>query len=102
MLESRGFRVFAAADGPDGIEIFKRDPHAIDVVLLDLTMPGMDGGEVFTALRRIRQDLKVVLCSGFSVEGKARQIMNQGACAFIQKPFDIQSLLKTISGVLVK
>jgi DNA-binding NtrC family response regulator len=61
----------------------------------------MDGGEVFTAMRRIRHDVKVILCSGFSIQGKAMDILNRGAFAFIQKPYDIHNLLKTISDTLM-
>jgi two-component system, cell cycle sensor histidine kinase and response regulator CckA len=101
-LSEHGYNPVAANSGKEALDIFEKSNGDINLVILDIMMPGMDGGEVFTALRRIRQDAKVVLCSGFSVEGQAMEIMNQGACAFIQKPYDIQSLLKTISDVLQK
>jgi len=101
-LSGEGYNPVAANSGKEALDIFEKCRDDINLVLLDIMMPGMDGGEVFTALRRIRRDVRVVLCSGFSVEGKAREIMNEGACAFIQKPYDIQSLLKTISDVLRK
>ena len=100
-LSAQSYNPVTANSGKEALDIFEKRHDDIKLVILDIIMPGMDGGEVFTALRRIRQDIKVALCSGFSVEGKAMEIMSQGARAFIQKPYDSQSLLKTISDVLL-
>ena len=100
-LSEESYNPVAANSGKEALDIFEKSRDDIKLVLLDIMMPGMDGGEVFTALRRIRQDVKVILCSGFSVEGQAMDIMNRGACAFTQKPHDMQNLLKTISNVLL-
>ncbi|MFA6451614.1 MAG: response regulator, partial [bacterium] len=101
-LSAKGYNPISANSGKDAVAIFEKNPYDIKLVLLDIMMPGMDGGEVFTALRRIRDDVKIIICSGFSIEGKAREIMKQGACEFVQKPCDIHSLLETISKVLLK
>lgn len=101
-LSEQSYNPVAANNSKEALDIFEKSRDDIKLVILDIMMFGMNGGEVFTALRHIRQDVKVVICSGFSPEGKATEIINQGACAFIQKPFDSQILLKTISDVLLK
>src|SRR5581483_3726292 len=69
LLRKRSFQVIEAADGPAGIECFKRsNPAGIDVILLDVSLPGMRGFEVLDELRRIRADAKVVLCTAYSEE----------------------------------
>jgi PAS domain S-box-containing protein len=101
ILIEHGYNPIAANSGKEAIEIYQKSKDDIDLAILDIMMPDMDGGEVFTAMRRIRHDVKVILCSGFSVQGKAMDILNRGAFAFIQKPYDIHNLLKTISDTLM-
>jgi len=99
-LSEEGYNPIPANSGREAVETFKEKPDEIDLVILDIMMPGMDGAEVFEALHEIRDDVKVVLCSGYSVEGKAGEMMQRGASAFVQKPFDNSSLLDTISDTL--
>lgn len=101
-LFMHGYNPIAANSGRDAINIFRDQKDDIGLVILDIMMPGMDGGEVFEALRDVSNKLKVVLCSGYSDEGKAKNIMDKGACAFIQKPYSSQNLLKTIDELLRK
>ncbi|MBF0499455.1 MAG: response regulator [Candidatus Riflebacteria bacterium] len=93
ILEEHGFSVLTASDGFQGLEIFKNAPNDIRLILLDLTMPKMDGEETFRELRKIRGDVRVVLTSGYS-EKEATQYFNQGDLAgFLPKPFTIAELL---------
>ena len=93
ILEENGFSVILAAHGFEGVEIFKQTPHDIRLILLDLTMPKMDGEEAFRELRKIRSDVRVVLTSGYS-EKEATRHFNQGDLAgFLPKPFSSDELL---------
>jgi two-component system cell cycle sensor histidine kinase/response regulator CckA len=69
-------------------------------VILDMIMPEMGGGEVFDQLKRIDPRVKVLLASGYSMQGQAREIMNRGCIGFIQKPFTLQDLSIRLSGIL--
>jgi CheY-like chemotaxis protein len=100
MLEREGFSVVTVEDGRQAVRIFPSVSEEIDAVLLDLSMPEMDGGEVLREMRRIRPDVKVVLCSGY-MEGRARELSDgPGQVSFLRKPFDSESLLRTLRGVL--
>jgi len=69
-------------------------------VILDIVMPGMGGSEVFQQLRNIAPEAKVLLCSGYSIQGEADRLIEIGASGFIQKPFSLRSLEQSINDVL--
>ena len=69
-------------------------------MLLDLTMPRMDGVEAFRELRRIRPDVRVLLCSGYNEQDVTRRFLGQGVAGFIQKPYRIKDLLAEILSIL--
>jgi PAS domain S-box-containing protein len=87
MLERLGYTTEVAADGRQAVELFKRDPSKYRLVLLDLTMPHMDGEETFRQLRHLRPGLRVVLMSGFNEQDAASAFVGKGLAAFLQKPF---------------
>jgi PAS domain S-box-containing protein len=92
MIERLGYTVIMAGSGPEAIEKYRRHRESIRMVILDMVMPEMSGGEVFDELRRIDPEVKVLLASGFSLQGQARTIMQRGCSGFIQKPFGIEDL----------
>jgi PAS domain S-box-containing protein len=96
VLSRAGCLVEACADGPDAIALFARRWHEIDVVVLDMVMPKMSGRGVFAELRRIDPAVRVVLLSGHSLDGDTQALLEEGAAAFIQKPFQIDHLLEQI------
>lgn len=100
LLEMMGYQVQSADSGPKALEIFQRDKGNIDLVLFDMIMPGMNGGELFDKLKEIRPDVKTILSSGYSIDGQAQEIMARGCNGFIQKPFDVKSLSRRIRNVL--
>jgi two-component system, cell cycle sensor histidine kinase and response regulator CckA len=100
MMEVLGYRVLAAKGGREALEIYRKDPSAIDVVVLDMIMPDMGGGETFDWLKKIDPGVKVLLSSGYSVDGQAKEILNRGCSGFIQKPFHIQDLSQEIRRIL--
>jgi len=95
-----GFKVFVARGGEEAVEVFKKNRERIDIVILDMIMPGMGGGKVFDSLRAIQPGVKVVLSSGYSIDGEASQIMARGCNGFIQKPFGIKELSQKIREVM--
>jgi two-component system, cell cycle sensor histidine kinase and response regulator CckA len=100
MLESFGLDVRTASDGQRGVETFAADPDAIQLVLLDLTMPCMDGVETFRQLRRVRGDVPVLLMSGYNEQEALNRFTDKGLEGFIQKPFSTSTLREKVRAVL--
>ncbi len=100
MMRIIGLEPVLACDGRDAIEIFGMMPDKFVLVLLDLTMPHMDGEQTFTELRRLRPDVRVVLMSGFNAQEALLRFPGKGLASFLQKPFTIVSLSATLKEVL--
>ncbi len=100
MLAKLGYEVLTARNGAEAIETYGTCQDKIDLVLLDMVMPKIGGGEAFDRLREINPAVKVILCSGYSVDGQATDILNRGCNAFIQKPFNLKTLSQHIRTVL--
>ncbi len=92
-LEREGLKVLVAGDGEQGVELFRRHADAIGMVLLDLTMPKMDGEQAFHAMRAVRDDVPIVISSGFSESGAVARMRRHGLAGFVQKPFRRKELL---------
>ncbi len=92
MLETLDYRVLEAESGMAAINIYKDKMEVIDMVILDMIMPMMDGGKTYEKIKKINPNVKVLLASGYSIEGQATEILNRGCDGFIQKPFNIDSL----------
>lgn len=96
MLKALGYKVYLARSGKEAIETYKEKQDKIDMVILDMIMPEMDGGKTYDILKKINPDIKVLLSSGYSIDGQATEILKRGCNDFIQKPFRIEHLsLKT-------
>jgi CheY-like chemotaxis protein len=102
VLKELGYEVILAKNGKEAIKIYQEKKNEIDLVLLDMIMPEMAGRETNLRLRNINPDVKVLLASGYSQNGTATEIINEGALDFIQKPFKIQELSKVINDILKK
>jgi two-component system cell cycle sensor histidine kinase/response regulator CckA len=100
LLESLGYRILEARNGRDAIEVYKAHSHEIDLVILDMIMPGMGGSEAFDHLKEINPQIKIILSSGYSITGQAQKIMDRGCHAFIQKPYRMDDLSQMIRQVL--
>jgi CheY-like chemotaxis protein len=94
--------VFGAKGGRKAIEILKDRKGAIDMVILDMIMPDMGGGETYDRLKEINPQIKVLLSSGYSIDGQAQEIMERGCNGFIQKPFDVKQLSAKMRKILGK
>jgi len=100
MLEEFGYQVLVANSGKDAIEIYKRNQSGIDLVILDMVMPERSGGETFDLLRTINPKVKVLLSSGYSLNGEATKIIERGCNGFIQKPYHVNELSEMLRGIL--
>lgn len=98
-LQILGYRVSVAKDGEEALCLYRKQSSGFDVVLLDLTMPGMDGGEVYDSLKEVNPQVKVLLVSGCSAYGKAGRILEKGCSGFLQKPFGFLQLAERIQSL---
>jgi CheY-like chemotaxis protein len=97
-----GYRVLIARDGKEAVKVYRKHQDDIDVVMLDMIMPGMGGGEAYDRIKKINPDAKVLLLSGFSIDGEASDILERGCDGFIQKPFTVRELSRAMERVLEK
>jgi len=100
ILEMLGYRVLEAKTGEDAVELANTFDGRIDLALLDIKLPDMDGGSVYPLIMEARPDLKVIVCSGYSIDGPAQKILDAGAEGFIQKPFLIAPFAEKLKEVL--
>jgi CheY-like chemotaxis protein len=100
ILQSFGFRVLSASDGVEGLSLFGSHAGEIVAVLLDLTMPGLDGEAVFRELRTIRQSLPVLLMSGYNEQEAVSRFAGKGLAGFLQKPFTVDQLMEKLRSIL--
>jgi CheY-like chemotaxis protein len=92
--------VILANSGKEAVDIYRNSLNQIDIVVLDMIMPGMGGSETFDQLKEIDPEVKVLLSSGYSIDGMATDILERGCQQFIQKPFDIKELSRKLRDVL--
>jgi CheY-like chemotaxis protein len=92
----------SARSGQEAIELYKKNSDKIDLVIMDMIMPGMSGGETFDRLKEINRDIKVLLSSGYSINGQASKILERGCDGFIQKPFNLIQLSDKIQSIIIK
>lgn len=100
MLEPCGLKVLTAADGYEAVEILRAHLREIDCVLLDLTMPRVDGGEAFYEIRKLQPDIPVILSSGYTEEVVAERFAGADFAAFIEKPYSRARLIEILKRVL--
>jgi PAS domain S-box-containing protein len=99
-VEFLGFPVISANDGIEALRIFREHANEINLVILDLTMPNMDGMSTFRELRHIRSDVRVILSSGYSEQYASGRFPGDKPAGFIQKPFTIQDIKDKIAQVM--
>jgi YesN/AraC family two-component response regulator len=93
----RWLTVFTAADGKQAVEFFNERGEHIHAVLLDLTMPGMDGAEVFRHIREVRPEVRVVLCSGYNELEVSNRVGGHRPAGFLRKPYHPRELINLLS-----
>ena len=102
ILKRMGYDVITAKNGKEAIELYKENKARVDIVVLDMIMPEMGGGETYDRLKEINPNVRVLLSSGYSIEGQASEILKRGCDGFIQKPFRMRLLSRKIRELLDK
>jgi len=102
LLKAMGCRVITARDGREAVEMYQKNQDDIDIVILDMIMPNISGGDTYDRMKEIKPHIKVLLSSGYSIDGQATDILNRGCNGFIQKPFTINKLSAAIRQILDK
>lgn len=100
MLGAVGYTVFTASNGSEGIAILSNNKKTIDLVIMDMIMPGIKGSKLITKLREINPVIKIILSSGYSMQDNVHMLMKKGCHDFIQKPFKMADLMKIINKTL--
>jgi two-component system cell cycle sensor histidine kinase/response regulator CckA len=100
ILETLGYRVHAVKNGEEAVSLYEQKKDEIDVVILDMIMPGLSGSETFDRIRELNPSARTILSSGYSLDGQARHIMDKGCNGFIQKPFNVTHLSRKIREVI--
>jgi two-component system, cell cycle sensor histidine kinase and response regulator CckA len=100
MLQKLGYSVLIARNGQEAVDVFKNRPDDVDLVLLDMIMPGMEAGDTYDRLKSINPAIKVLLSSGYALDQKAGAIIDRGCNGFIQKPFNMKILEDKIGEIL--
>ncbi|HEX03939.1 MAG TPA: response regulator, partial [Bacteroidetes bacterium] len=102
MLQGFGYTVRTAVDGMDACELYTREGESIDLVILDMSMPRMDGEETFNELKKIDADVRVMLSSGYNEQETMSDFDGDGLCGFIQKPYQMSELILQVQESLSK
>jgi PAS domain S-box-containing protein len=102
MLEKLGYTALKAHNGGDAVDIFKARKDEIKMVVLDIIMPDMGGREVYDKIKMINPDVKVLLSSGYSVDGQAIELLERGCDGFMQKPFTMEELSGKVEQILTR
>ncbi|MGD9274167.1 MAG: hybrid sensor histidine kinase/response regulator, partial [Desulfobacterales bacterium] len=100
MLQNLGFRVLAARSGEEALRIAGSHNGQIDLALLDIILPDMGGKDIYPRLLASRPNLRVIVCSGYALNGPAQEILKQGAQGFIQKPYTMAALSEKLSATI--
>jgi DNA-binding response OmpR family regulator len=100
LLERLGNRVIQAPTGAEAVRLAETFEGDIHLALLDIILPDMNGKDVYPRITALRPGMKVVVCSGYSLDGTAQDILNAGAQGFLQKPFSLQELSAKVKNIL--
>ncbi len=100
ILNNSGYDVVSVKSGKEAIEAYKENHSRIDMVILDMILPDMGGGDTYDRLKEINPGIKALLASGYDIDYQGRDIMERGCDGFIQKPFNMNELLEKIRGIL--
>jgi len=101
LLKKLGFRVLEATNGRDALRIYQEQHRSIDVVILDMIMPDIGGGEVYDRMKEINPAIRAILATGYSLDGEASRIVKRGCDALLQKPFSIDRLSRVIHRIML-
>jgi YesN/AraC family two-component response regulator len=100
MLTYFGYAVIGAENGETALDIFRNQPNEIDLVIMDLSMPGMGGYQCLEEILALNPNAKIIISSGYATQGNAREAMQYGAAGFIGKPYQLSELITKVRAVL--
>lgn len=100
LLRHMGYDVVTASDGQEAVEYYRQFGHRIDLVILDLVMPRLGGGDCFRALKALNPNIEAILSTGYGLNETAQQLLDEGMAGFLQKPYQIRDLSEVIARVL--
>jgi CheY-like chemotaxis protein len=102
MLRSLGYSVATCADGREAVEYYRANWQQVDLVILDMVMPQMGGRDAFIAMRQINPQIRALLSSGYSLNGEAQAILEEGVLGFIGKPYRLAELARSVAEALAR
>ena len=102
ILKELGYKVLIARSGKEAIDVYKANKDKIDMVILDMIMSGVGGGKAYDRMKKINRDIKILLSSGYNINGQAEEILERGCDGFIQKPFNMRQLSRKLREILDK
>ncbi len=102
ILQKLGYEVLTARHGKEAIEVYQQNRQKVAMVILDMIMPEMGGGETYDRLKEMDPNVKVLLSSGYSLDGQATEILKRGCDGFIQKPFSMKDLSEKLRQIILR
>jgi CheY-like chemotaxis protein len=102
ILGSLGYTVTVRTNPSEAIQHFKANAEAIDLVILDMMMPGMSGRDVFMAMQAVDPELRALVTSGYSMRGLVKETLQSGALGYIKKPFDVGAFSRKVAEVMTE
>jgi CheY-like chemotaxis protein len=100
LLGDAGYTVITATDGESGLELYRQKQEQIDLVILDLVIPGMGGKKCFEEVLKVNPRAKILIVSGYSANGPGKEAIEAGARDFVGKPFDVEHMLEVVRNIL--
>ena len=100
MLASLGYTVLLARNGEEALDVYQKNREAIDIIILDMIMPDIGGKEIYSRLKDINADIKVLFASGYSMNNQTSEIVKGGCNGYIQKPYTMPQISQSIRKVL--
>ena len=100
LLKALGYTVLEARSGKEAVAVYRENKNKIDMVLLDMIMPDMGGGQAYDRMKEINPNVRGLLSSGYTIDGQATEILERGCDGFIQKPFNMKELSRSVRNIL--
>jgi CheY-like chemotaxis protein len=102
LLKQMGYKVLVSSNGKEAVDVYAENKDEVDLVILDMIMPDLGGGETYDRMKETDPDVKVLLSSGYSIDGQASEILHRGCNGFIHKPFGMKELSRELREVVDK
>ena len=102
ILNSLGYDVVTAVDGEEEVRMYQEEGGNFDLVVIDMVMPKLGGRDCFRELKKINPDVRAILSTGYGINGKAQEILDEGVMGFIQKPYSIDEFGRIVGQVISK